>query len=76
MSKKFVFVALGVWGCSDYKLGLRSVGDVFTQVEVGEVDILLVVDNSCSMKPYQQKLSENFDVFLTFFINHIPLPFL
>ncbi len=30
--------------------------------------MLLVVDNSCSMEPYQNRLSENFDQFLTFFI--------
>ena len=54
--------------CSDYDLIKRDVGDVFYQLEASEVDILLVVDNSCSMEPYQQKLSENFDNFLTFFI--------
>ena len=57
------------FGCSDYELIKRDVGDVFYQVEAGEVDILLVVDNSCSMQPYQEKLAENFDAFLTFFGN-------
>lgn len=56
------------FGCSDYDLIKRDVGDVFYQLEASEVDILLVVDNSCSMEPYQQKLSQNFDNFLTFFV--------
>ena len=54
--------------CSDYEIVKRNVGDVFYQAEAGEVDILLVIDNSCSMQPYQEKLSNNFDAFLTFFI--------
>ena len=54
--------------CSDYDLIKRNVGDVFYQAEAGEVDILLVIDNSCSMQPFQQKLSSNFDAFLTFFL--------
>jgi len=54
--------------CSDYELIKRNVGDVFYQASAGEVDILLVIDNSCSMQPYQEKLSTNFDAFLTFFI--------
>ena len=53
--------------CSDYDLIKRDVGDVFYQLEASEVDILLVVDNSCSMEPYQQSFL-NFDNFLTFFI--------
>jgi hypothetical protein len=59
---------LSMMACSDYDLIKRNVGDVFYQAEAGEVDILLVIDNSCSMQPYQEKLSENFDAFLTFFV--------
>ena len=51
-------------GCSDYKIISKDVGDVFYQLEAGEVDVLLVVDNSCSMAPYQDKLSQNFETFL------------
>ena len=71
MSFKWRLSLLGLGmgaACSDYDLIKRDVGDVFYQLEAGEVDILLVVDNSCSMEPYQQKLSQNFDNFLTFFI--------
>ena len=55
-------------GCSEYAYILRAGDDVFYQLEAGEVDVLLVIDNSCSMEPYQQKLSANFDAFLTFFV--------
>lgn len=63
-----IFFLLPLAACSDYKIIQRNVGDVFYQASAGEVDILLVVDNSCSMQPYQEKLSNNFDAFLTFFI--------
>jgi hypothetical protein len=52
----------------DYELSKRELGDVFYQLDAGAVDILLVVDNSCSMQPYQQELANNFDSFLTYFI--------
>ncbi len=52
----------------DYELSKRELGDVFYQLDAGAVDILLVVDNSCSMQPYQQELASNFDNFLTYFI--------
>lgn len=54
--------------CSDYQYIKQEGDDVFYQLEAGEVDVLLVVDNSGSMEPYQTKLSENFDTFLTFFV--------
>lgn len=53
-------------GCSDYKLTQFQAQDIFSQEPAGEVDILLVVDNSCSMDPYQTKLGENFNEFLTY----------
>ena len=63
-----MFLALSILaGCSDYEIIKRDVGDVFYQLEAGKVDILLVVDNSCSMDPYQEKLSQNFQSFLTYF---------
>lgn len=54
--------------CNEYEIYKQENADIFYQLDASEVDILLVVDNSCSMAPYQQKLSENFDSFLTFFI--------
>ncbi len=53
--------------CVDYNVVRHDATDVFYQDPAAEVDILLVVDNSCSMAPYQQKLSENFDQFISFF---------
>ncbi len=55
-------------GCNDYEILKLEAEDIFYQLEASEVDVLLVVDNSCSMQPYQQKLSQNFDAFLTYFI--------
>lgn len=59
-------VAVLAGACSDYKLTQFEAQDVFLQETAGQVDVLLVVDNSCSMQPYQQKLGENFDNFLTY----------
>lgn len=58
--------ALTLTACSDYKLTQFEAQDIFSQEPAGEVDILLVVDNSCSMEPYQTKLGENFNQFLTY----------
>lgn len=54
--------------CSEYALEEREQGDIFYQLDAGAVDVLLVVDNSCSMRPYQEELANNFDAFLTYFI--------
>lgn len=58
---------LGLLGCTENELVLHDATDVFYQSPPQEVDILLVVDDSCSMEPYQQKLSTNFSEFITFF---------
>ena len=63
-----LLLAIGLGACSDYEVVKLEAEDVFYQLEAGEVDVLLVVDNSCSMEPYQDKLADNFDTFLTFFI--------
>ncbi|MCB9759183.1 MAG: hypothetical protein H6739_05045 [Alphaproteobacteria bacterium] len=56
-------------GCTDYEIYVHDGTDVFYQNPVSEVDILLVVDDSCSMQPYQQQLSQNFSEFISFFID-------
>lgn len=62
-------LSVSLLGCTpDYEISKREIGDVFYQLDAGAVDILLVVDNSCSMQPYQQELANNFDSFLTYFI--------
>jgi len=58
----------GLAGCIEQGFVEHEGDDVFYQLEAGEVDVLLVVDNSCSMQPYQANLSQNFNQFLTFFI--------
>ena len=57
--------AFGI-ACSDYALTQFEAQDLFYQEPAGEVDVVLVVDNSCSMQSYQQKLGENFDSFLSY----------
>lgn len=54
-------------GCVEYEYARFEGLDIFYQDPASEVDILLVVDNSCSMDPYQEKLGENFLEFISFF---------
>lgn len=43
--------------------------DVITQVTTPKVDILWVIDDSCSMSEEQAKLATNFDAFMNFFVD-------
>jgi hypothetical protein len=61
-----LLVSLG--GCIENQLAVADGVDVFIQNPAEEVDILLIVDNSCSMEPYQQKLGNNFDNFIEYFV--------
>ncbi len=56
-------------GCSETQLIQPdfTVVDSFLQNPAEEVDILLVVDDSCSMRAEQEKLSEEFEAFIEFF---------
>ena len=56
-----------VGACSEYELVRPDHTDVFYQMPPTSVDILLVVDNSCSMGDEQDKLSEGFDKFVEAF---------
>lgn len=56
-------------GCVEYEFTQFDGTDVFYQKPADLVDILLVVDNSCSMDPYQEKLSQNFQSFIQFFVD-------
>ncbi len=60
-------VALGVGGCTEYDFYTQQQTDVFQQSRRNTVDVLLVVDNSCSMWEEQDKLATNFDAFIQFF---------
>lgn len=55
-------------GCQDYNLVQWDVVDAFNQQPADKVDILMVVDNSCSMQPFQEQLASNFQQFISFFI--------
>jgi hypothetical protein len=44
------------------------VTDVFQQSRVNQLDLLVVIDNSCSMGDEQTKLRENFPFFMDFFL--------
>ena len=55
-------------GCSDYSYHEFEEVDTFFQSAAEQNDILMVVDNSASMEPYQQELGENFNEFLSWFI--------
>jgi hypothetical protein len=57
-----------VVGCSDQGFTAFDNVDVWRQNPPDEVDILLVVDDSCSMEPYQQRLGSNFTQFISWFI--------
>jgi hypothetical protein len=54
-------------GCTEYEVVLHDGTDVFYQDPPSAVDILLIVDDSCSMGPYQKELSKNFSEFISFF---------
>ena len=56
-------------GCSEYEVQDFGYVDVFNQNPAEDVDILLVVDNSCSMQSYQTRLGQNFSQFISWFIN-------
>ena len=53
--------------CSEYNYTSQNQKDVFQQVRRNTVDILLVVDDSCSMAEEQEKLSNNFQAFISAF---------
>ena len=58
-----LFLLLGV-GCMEYDLGRMDVADVFYQSPPMEVDLLLLVDNSFSMAPFQTSLAQHFSGFV------------
>lgn len=58
----------GLSACSESGFTSFDNVDVFRQNPPEKVDVLLVVDNSCSMQPYQSALGRNFDQFISWFI--------
>ena len=66
-----VFLLAGIMGlasCSDQSFTSFDIVDVFRQNPPDKVDVLLVIDDSCSMQPYQSALGRNFDQFISWFI--------
>jgi predicted small secreted protein len=58
-----------VWGESNPPAVESPYGsDRIVQVTIPQVDVLFVVDNSCSMEEEQEALGANFDAFLEFFV--------
>jgi hypothetical protein len=55
-------------GCSDQGFTRFDFVDVWRQNPPDEVDILLLVDDSCSMAPYQATLGSNFQQFISWFV--------
>lgn len=69
MNSRLLPLLLCIAACGDdVQLFERVQTDVFTQELRRKVDILLVVDNSCSMIDEQQKLAANFDQFIEQFL--------
>lgn len=57
----------GLAACSDSSFTQLTHQDLFVQNQLQTVDVLLVVDNSCSMVEEQDKLATNFDTFIQYF---------
>ncbi len=53
--------------CTEYEFNEFENTDIMQQNPWQNVDVLLVVDNSCSMQPYQDKLARDFGVFFDYF---------
>lgn len=53
--------------CTEYSYTSATMTDVFQQNRMNTVDVLLVVDNSCSMVEEQDKLASNFQSFIDAF---------
>ena len=60
---------LTLTGCTEYDVVVHDGADIFYQDPASAVDILLIVDDSCSMQPYQNELSQNFSEFISFFVD-------
>lgn len=55
-------------GCSDQGFTRLDQADVWIQEPSGAVDVLLVIDDSCSMAPHQSALGASFASFIRWFV--------
>ena len=62
-----LIMALALGACTENNFYTQKHTDVFQQARRNTVDVLLVVDNSCSMVEEQNKLASNFQAFIQFF---------
>ncbi|MCK6523026.1 lamin tail domain-containing protein [Myxococcota bacterium] len=62
-----LLMALALGACTENNFYTQKHTDVFQQARRNTVDVLLVVDNSCSMVEEQNKLASNFQAFIQFF---------
>ena len=67
MNNRAIVGTLLLLGCTENTFSQLTKIDVFQQQRKNTVDVLLVVDNSCSMIDEQKKLAANFDSFIQYF---------
>ena len=67
MKRLAIFACLFSVGCTEYGYTSKVQKDVFQQLRRNTVDILLVIDDSCSMFEEQEKLAVNFEYFISAF---------
>jgi hypothetical protein len=60
-------IAFILLACNEQNYSTIDQEDFFQQQRINTVDVLLVVDNSCSMAEEQNKLATNFDSFIQYF---------
>ena len=61
------FTVMPLLACTEYGYTQATNKDVFQQVRRNTVDVLMVIDNSCSMAEEQEKLAGNFQAFIDAF---------
>lgn len=62
-----VIITTLLGGCTEFEIRTLEFSELFQQSTFEKVDILLVVDNSGSMAPYQEKLASDFGGFFEYF---------
>lgn len=62
-----LYVTLLAAGCTEYEYTIDHQVDIFQQNRLNAVDLLVVVDNSCSMVEEQDNLAVNFDALIDVF---------
>lgn len=67
MNTMIGLLVVALAGCTQYNYTSARHEDVFQQNRLNTVDILMVVDNSCSMVEEQDKLASNFQSFIDAF---------